>query len=370
MRVVDLFAGCGGTSEGAREAGLDVVWAGNHWPAAVELHRRRHPRAIHVCQDLQQFDWRHLPDHEILWASPACQGHSEAGQPGRAADGSLAAAHDHLRTTAWAVIGAVLAKQPRAFVVENVPEFCEWRPAGLTALVCGGKEEAKREAAKLRAIERDVEFTVGQRGGRWCVVREFERGTLYRHWLATFRLAGYRIHESTEVRGGGQLLTASKWGVPQRRTRLIIVGHLERDFSVAEPDVAPEDEPTLAGVLDFTAGRWAEISSKRGGARKRLDHAHREFSGGPCWGWHVSHKGAWARSPHTPANTVTTKNQLYMVNDGRYRLWSVDETLGAMGFRRGYLDGVPRTAALVMAGNAVPPGMARGILTQVAESLR
>lgn len=336
MRVVDLFAGCGGTSEGARRAGLDVVWAANHWPAAVELHKRRHPRAIHVCQDLQQFDWRQLPAHEILWASPACQGHSEAAQPARARDKSIAAAHDHLRTTAWAVISAVLAKRPRAFAVENVPEFREWAPSPV--------------------IDLDGN------------VREFERGSMYRHWLMTFRLAGYHVTE--------QILTASKWSdprwgdCPQRRRRLIIVGHLERELEILEPDVAADDEATLEPILDFDAGEWSPIGEiSYPGARRRAEHADTTFGGGPCWGWHASHRGAWARSPAAPANTITTQNQHYLVRGGEYRLWSVPETSRVMGLPADYLDGVPRTAALVMAGNAVPPQLAAGVLTQIRDSL-
>lgn len=31
MKGADLFAGLGGSSEGARQAGVEVVWAANHW---------------------------------------------------------------------------------------------------------------------------------------------------------------------------------------------------------------------------------------------------------------------------------------------------------------------------------------------------
>ena len=30
MKVIDLFAGAGGFSEGAKQAGCKVVWAANH----------------------------------------------------------------------------------------------------------------------------------------------------------------------------------------------------------------------------------------------------------------------------------------------------------------------------------------------------
>ncbi|EUB74496.1 C-5 cytosine-specific DNA methylase [Pseudomonas sp. GM41(2012)] len=51
--AIDLFAGLGGWSTGARNAGVEVVWAANHWPEAVKWHSANHPRTQHVCQDLR-----------------------------------------------------------------------------------------------------------------------------------------------------------------------------------------------------------------------------------------------------------------------------------------------------------------------------
>lgn len=78
IKASDLFAGLGGSSTGAEMAGAEVVWAGNHWPAAVEAHKANHPGAIHVCQDLHQADWSLMPRHDLMMASPCCQGHSKA----------------------------------------------------------------------------------------------------------------------------------------------------------------------------------------------------------------------------------------------------------------------------------------------------
>lgn len=38
VKAIDLFAGAGGFSTGARMAGASVVWAANHWPDAVAVH--------------------------------------------------------------------------------------------------------------------------------------------------------------------------------------------------------------------------------------------------------------------------------------------------------------------------------------------
>jgi len=119
MRAIDLFAGAGGFSTGATMAGVNVVWAANHWPAAVQVHANNHPNTQHVCQDLQQADWTQVPAHDLLMASPACQGHSRAR-------GKERAHHDAQRATAWAVVSAAECHRPEAVLVENVPEYARW----------------------------------------------------------------------------------------------------------------------------------------------------------------------------------------------------------------------------------------------------
>ena len=129
MRAIDLFAGAGGFSTGARMAGCEVVWAANHWRAAVEVHAANHPGTEHACQDLHQADWTRVPAHDLLLASPACQGHSRAR-------GKERPHHDAQRSTAWAVVSAAEYHRPPFVVVENVPEFARWQlfPAWCSAM--------------------------------------------------------------------------------------------------------------------------------------------------------------------------------------------------------------------------------------------
>ncbi|MGS0465844.1 DNA cytosine methyltransferase [Cobetia marina] len=122
MNVIDLFAGAGGFSTGASMAGCNVAWAANHWPDAVEWHSRNHPDAAHICQDLHQADWSQVPAHDLMLASPCCQGHSKAR--GKASGNPQ---HDASRSTAWAVVSAAEYHRPPAILVENVPEFLDWQ---------------------------------------------------------------------------------------------------------------------------------------------------------------------------------------------------------------------------------------------------
>lgn len=161
MKAIDLFAGAGGFSTGAVMAGCNVVWAANHWPAAVQVHAKNHPDTLHVCQDLQQADWTQVPAHDVLMASPCCQGHSRArGKP----NGNPQ--HDASRSTAWAVVSAAECHRPGIVLVENVPEFAEW--------------------------------------------------TLYPAWCAAMHALGYALMPI--------VIDAADHGVPQHRRRLFIVG--------------------------------------------------------------------------------------------------------------------------------------------------
>lgn len=117
--AIDLFAGSGGFTTGAEQAGLDVVWAANHWPLAVECHSRNHPDTEHLCQDLHQADWSKVPKADIVLASPCCQGHSKSR-------GKDKPHHDASRSTAWAVVSCCEYHRPKTVIVENVPEFLEW----------------------------------------------------------------------------------------------------------------------------------------------------------------------------------------------------------------------------------------------------
>lgn len=133
ITAIDLFAGAGGFTTGARMAGVDVLWSANHWPQAVEIHAANHPEAIHVCQDVHQADWSAVPSMDIVLASPACQGHSNAR-------GKERAHHDAARSTAWAVVSACEFHRPGAFVIENVPQFLNWTlyPAWALAMTALG----------------------------------------------------------------------------------------------------------------------------------------------------------------------------------------------------------------------------------------
>ncbi|MCU0496513.1 MAG: DNA cytosine methyltransferase [Anaerolineae bacterium] len=86
MRVIDLFAGCGGLSLGFQNVGYNLIAAYDHWGAAVEVYRQNFQHPIHLT-DLREVT--RLPNSpDMLIGGPPCQDYSSAGkrdeQQGRA----------------------------------------------------------------------------------------------------------------------------------------------------------------------------------------------------------------------------------------------------------------------------------------------
>lgn len=209
MLAVDLFAGWGGFTLGAQQAGVDVAWSSNHWPLAVQTHALNHPGTLHVCQDLRQADWTTLPAYDLLLAAPSCQGHSSASQPRRRIY------HNAMRATAFAVIDCADVTGPRAIAIENVPAFARWR--------------------------------------------------LFPQWCGMLEKLGYDL----DIR----IVTASHHGVAQRRTRMFIlatrrgvkVAPLVRQLG--EPAFGPLLENDVDDRL------WRPVAAAPPGVRQRVERS-------------------------------------------------------------------------------------------------
>jgi len=130
--VTDLFCGAGGSSEGAAQAGLEIVMAANHWRTAIDVHQANHPDARHDCADISQADPRRYPATDVLLASPECTNHSQAkGVSRRKQDESLFdsdfdPAAERSRATMWCVGRFAEQNHYPAIVVENVVEATKW----------------------------------------------------------------------------------------------------------------------------------------------------------------------------------------------------------------------------------------------------
>ena len=320
MRAVDLFAGAGGFSEGARQAGIQVVWAANHEPLAVATHSRNHPETAHSCQDLQLADWTKLPGHEVLMASPCCQGHSKA-------KGSTKDWSEKSRSTAWCVYSCAVANRPKAIIVENVPEFRTWS-------------------------------------------EDDESGYVFRTWRDVVSRIGVGYHYSDVV------IDAADLGVPQHRERLFMA-FIRKD--IAGPlQFATLRQAHVAASSILEAGsklKWSRVQDKAAttqGFVQRTE-ARRFDKGTPFLVPYFSKtlKTGLGRDLNRPVGTITTKARYAVVSDCHkwLRMFTIDEYRRAMAFPANYELPPSQEAAVRQLGNAVCPPVAAWVLNQVQAHL-
>jgi DNA-cytosine methyltransferase len=303
--AVDLFAGGGGFTQGAEEVdGVRVLWAANHWPTAVEIHARNHPHVQHVCQDLHQANWHEVPSMDLLLASPACQGRSNAATNcGDGHRGTLPK-HDADRATAWAVVSCLEVHRPPLALVENVPQMQGWE--------------------------------------------------LFPSWLDALRRLGYAA--------GLQVVDAAAVGVPQNRQRLLVA--LTRSQAPIRLELPEVDPVPFRSCLEHGVGGWVPVAEKRDGVQERVAKARAgRHPTGMFLTQHVT--GHPGRSLDRPIGTITTApghwNLVRRFADGRdwIRPLTRVELLRGSTFPDDYeLDGrVEADTRLI--GNAIPPRLAK-----------
>lgn len=86
LNVLDLFCGCGGTTKGLVDAGLNVIAGIDIWDTAIESYKKNNHH-LAICEDLTQyppekFDEEYNQDKkqiDIIISSPPCQSYSMAG---------------------------------------------------------------------------------------------------------------------------------------------------------------------------------------------------------------------------------------------------------------------------------------------------
>ncbi|GLR55200.1 DNA cytosine methyltransferase [Shinella yambaruensis] len=301
--AIDLFAGFGGFTAGAKAAGVHVLWAANHWPSAVEWHTVNHPDAIHVCQDLHQANWGLAPAHDMLLASPCCQGHSPAR--GRANGNPQ---HDTSRATAWAVVSAAEYHRPPVLIVENVPEFTRW--------------------------------------------------ALYPAWLQAMGALGYQC--------APHIVDCADLGVPQNRVRLFLVCTKSKNPLLLQLPQYPHVPASSFIRWDSGKWSPIRKAGRSAATKARIGRGWRALGKGrfliPYYG---SGSGLTGRSVERPIGTITTIDRWALVKGNKMRMLNADEVLAAQSFPEGFKRPTDHRLTVHMAGNAVPPLAAQRVIETV-----
>lgn len=193
--VVDLFSGAGGMSLGFEQAGFNVVAAVEVDPIHAAVHKFNFPDCAVICRDISKVSGADIrkaakiDDREIdlVVGGAPCQGFSLIGHR---------ALEDPRNSLVGEFLRIVCELKPRYFVFENVK--------GLTV-------------------------------GRHRVLLD--------ELVAAFEGQGYRIKTPWKV------LNASKFGVPQNRERLILLGAMKGLAIPSYPEQLPSG-PTCMDALN------------------------------------------------------------------------------------------------------------------------
>jgi len=164
---IDLFSGAGGLTTGLKDAGFNPVMAVEIEEDASHSYIKHTPTAIMQCKDIENVDFSMFSGEvDVVVGGPPCQPFSSGG---------LRGAQNDMRDMVPAFMHAVEIIRPRAVLMENVP--------GLT---------------------------VG------------DRKTYFQTVVNHLGSLGYHVT--------WKILNAAKYGVPQTRQRLFIVGFKTRPF--------------------------------------------------------------------------------------------------------------------------------------------
>lgn len=316
IRGVDIFCGAGGSSAGARSAGVQIVAGVDMCSTATATFTTNFPTAHVVTsrlEDLQMAEFKErVGSIDLLLASPECRNHT-------CAKGS-APRDEASRATAMQVVRYARLLRSRWLVLENVVYMRPW--------------------------------------------------SRYQELKSSLEELDYRLAEHT--------LDASEFGVPQTRRRLFLVGDRER-CPTGEPQIQDGPRKAAKSILD-PAGTWKTSSLKSPRrAQATLERARRGFAAlGQQASFLLVYygsdgSGGW-QSLDRPLRTVTTIDRFALVepSDGgpTMRMLQVPELKRAMGYNDDFLlnEGTRRDRIRLLGNGVCPPVMEAVVRSLVAEA--
>ncbi len=307
VRGLDIFCGAGGSSAGARAAGVTLTGAIDMCPIATATYRDNFPDALVLTDHLENVGLRKMRREvgpiDILLASPECTNHTCAKGAGPRSETS--------RATAMRVIEYAKAFKPRWLVLENVVHMRPW--------------------------------------------------SRYNELKESLQDLGYHIAE--------QILDASDYGVPQSRRRLFLVGDLEGEPGLVTQKRSGR-RGAAKSILD-KRGTWTTtLLRSRNRAKDTLARAKRAIAElGEETAFLIVYygsdgSGGW--QPLTrPLRTITTIDRFALVeptDEGfDMRMLQVPELKRAMGLCENFImsHGSRRDRIRLLGNGVCPPVMER-----------
>jgi len=311
LRFADLFCGIGGFHLAAqivcreRKRKALCVFASDNDAAAQRAYAANFGLA--PCGDIRAVDAGSVPDHDLLFAGFPCQAFSIIGER---------KGFDDARGTLFFEVARILkAKQPRAFVLENVKQL-----------------------------------------------RAHDNGRTLSVILRTLAELGYQ--------SDWRVLNALDFGVPQKRERVFIVGFRDKNDADRFAWPVPQDAAGRARLADFLEPDHAVGDKYQASARIRNARQARR-AGKPAWDeptvWHENKSGNVSALPHSCALRAGASHNYLLVN-GERRL-TEREMLRLQGFPDSYQIVCGYGATRKQAGNSVAVPCVAAVLRSVLAAM-
>lgn len=335
LRAIDLFSGCGGLSQGLKQAGLKVIAAIESDDLAVQTYRSNHPR-VRICEnDIRKIAARTLMTElglksgelDVLAGCPPCQGFSVL----RTRNGA-SQRRDKRNGLIAEMLRFIRAFRPKAVMLENVP--------GLSA--------------------------------HWS----------FHKLCRDLRRLGYRVRWDVK--------DARYYGVPQRRKRLILVAGRGFEIPLApESDTirtvrhaighlgkAGKTRDALHNLPEYRSARIIDLIKvipKDGGSRGDLPRSRQLKCHKRCDGFSdIYGRMAWDEPSPTITGGCFNPSKGRFLHPNENRAITLREAALLQSFPQKYrfpIDASKEAVAL-MIGNALPPAFTKRHAAQIIRSVK
>lgn len=347
MKIIDLFSGVGGLSQGFEWNGFEPVVAIDFWDDAIKTYNHNRKDKVGISMDVTQFNDELLPnilkEHKIdgIIGGPPCQGFSTARLSNTTDKiGKINESRNHLYLEFFRAVNIV---RPKFFLIENV--------RGLVS-------------ANKGAFVKDI--------------------------VERFGSIGYNVSY--------KILNASDYGVPQNRQRVFFVGLLKGKFEF--PEKFEHKVSSKEAIMDLIQSNEDDIQKystpskndyqklMRNGKKIVKNHEitiHNEQTtkvismvpnGGnikslPPKYWNIRkyNKAFQRMNSELPSNTIDTGHRNYFHYEAN-RIPTARESARIQSFPDSFEFLGTKGSQYKQIGNAVPPLLARVLAEKIKSYLK
>lgn len=388
--VLDLFAGCGGLSNGFEQTGrFNVVTANEYWAPAADTYERNHHTTVMVRGDITDPEVKQRIyktfdgiECDVIIGGPPCQAYSNAG---------FRDPDDPRGKLFKDYVEMVKHLQPKLFVMENVKGLLTMKHEKDNL-----SKKDKKELNILRALEKEKHelllsrkrfknnpknFTFTKKDERRIdeltkKIAEHKKTHAHLHENVTDQIV--RSFDEIGYKVKFKLLNAANYGVPQKRERVIFIGY-KKDLNVRHPE--PTHHQNIDSLVD--GKKWKTVREAIDDLKNMKEDVEwnhiftqhskdmvQKLKNTPVGQSALGFSDAFHRNtPDTPSRTVKENHGGVFVHYEKHRVMTPRELARLQSFSDEFIFEGSKSQTLVQIGNAVPPLLGKAIGKTVAEIL-